>query len=228
MYAPDFSQIELRVAAFYAREERMIQAFIDGEDIHDLTTKYVFPDDWESESGGVDEAHRKICKMINFGVTYGMGPSKLAMDAGMSVDKAKAFLNRYFSTYPGLKELMKQCQADIVTQGYIESMYGRIFKIDPDKAYKGLNYLVQGTAADIMKRALIRVDELRLDMELDLYLLNTVHDEVIFEIREGQDTPEFLSELRRRLEDWPEFAPIPITVNCDRIIDYWGNHEKVW
>lgn len=230
MYAPDFSQIELRIAAWYAGEERMIQAFIDGEDIHDATTKAIFPDSWEDEDhpGKIDKPKRTFCKMVNFGVLYGMGIGKLSSDLGVPIERARSFLARYFSTYPGLRELMRKCQADIAVKGYVESIYGRQFRPDISKAYKGLNYLIQGTAADVMKRSLIRLDTLRKNMDLDLYILNTVHDEMIFEIAEGQDTPEFHEALKYELESWPEFDPVPITVNCKKVIGYWGNHEEVW
>jgi DNA polymerase-1 len=91
-----------------------------------------------------------------------------------------------------------------------------------------LNYLIQGTAADIMKAVMLRVDRLFLRLGLEAYILNTIHDELIFEIRKEDDTEDFHFALRNVMQNWPEFDPIPLTVNCKKVIDYWGHHEEVW
>lgn len=230
LYAPDFSQIELRIASWYAQEEVMMRAFIEGRDIHDETTKAIFPDDWEDPNtpGKIEKSRRTFCKMVNFGVLYGMGLGKLSSDLGVPVERARAFLDRYFATYPGLKELMERCQRNIVTRGYVESCFGRRAKCEPKEAYKSLNYLIQGTAADIMKQTMLRMDALFRQLCIEAYLLNTVHDEVIFELAIEHDTLEFHRELKHSMEYWPIFAPVPITVNCKRAIDRWGNHKEVW
>lgn len=230
MYAPDYSQIELRIASVYAGDRIMQDAFIMGRDIHDETTKAIFPDDWESmdKPGTVDKPKRTFCKMVNFGVLYGMGVGKLSADLGVPIERAQEFLARYFRTYAGLHELMQRCTRDIITRGYVESIFGRRAKTTVQTAYKALNYLIQGTAADVMKVTMVRMHDLFKLMGVDAYLLNTVHDEIIFEIAEKDDTPEFHANLKRIMEDWPQFAPVPLTVNCKRVIGYWSNHEVAW
>lgn len=230
MYAPDYSQIELRIASVYAGDERMQNAFIMGRDIHDDTTKAIFPDDWESvdKPGTIDKPKRTFCKMVNFGVLYGMGVGKLSADLGVPIERAQEFLLRYFKTYPGLHTLMQQCTRDIATKGYVESIFGRRARTPVQSAYRGLNYLIQGTAADVMKMTMVRMDDLFQEWGLKAYLLNTVHDEIIFEIAKEDDTKEFHAELKKRMEDWPQFAPVPLTVNCKRVVDYWSNHEVMW
>lgn len=230
MYAPDYSQIELRIASIYAGDKLMQDAFIMGRDIHDETTKAIFPDDWESvdKPGAVDKPKRTFCKMVNFGVLYGMGVGKLSADLGVPIERAQEFLLRYFKTYPGLHSLMQQCTRDIVVKGYVESVFGRRARTSVQTAYRGLNYLIQGTAADVMKMTMVRMDDLFRDWDLEAHLLNTVHDEIIFEIRKEDDTEDFHVELKKRMEDWPQFAPVPLTVNCKRVVDYWSNHEVMW
>lgn len=230
MYAPDYSQIELRIAACYAQEEVMMQAFIDGRDIHDETTKAIFPDDWMSadDPTKVDKPKRTFCKMVNFGVIYGMGVGKLSADLGVPYERAKMFLDKYFKTYPKLHELMQQCQRDIATKGYVENIFGRRAKPGIQLAYKGLNFLVQGTAADLVKITMTRMVELFRALDVEAYLLNTVHDEILFEIKIEHDTPEFHKRLKQVMEDWPQFNPVPIPVKCKKVVGYWSNHEEVW
>lgn len=230
LYAPDYSQIELRLAAWYAGDEVMQNAFINNRDIHDETTKAIFPDDWWDPANPekVDKPKRTFCKMVNFGILYGMGIGKLSADLGVPTDRGVAFIERYFRTYPGLKELMQSCQRDIITRGYVESVFGRRAKAAPDESYKGLNYLIQGTAADVMKHAMVRVANMFSAHGYDAHLLNTVHDELLFEIRTGQDDDLFHERLRAAMTDWKMFDPVPFPVDCKRAIDRWGNHESVW
>lgn len=230
MYAPDYSQVELRVAAFYAHDENMCRAFNSGEDIHTATTKAVFPDDWldPDGSGKVDPAKRSFCKMVNFGVLYGVGLKKLITGYGIPETRAAGILDRYFTTYPGLKALMHDCQRSVATTGGVVSAFGRRFRCDPDKAYKALNYLVQGTAADVMKYSMVRVDDMFTAWGIDAHMVNTVHDEIIFEVRESDDTPEFHKEVKKLMEDWSMFAPIPIVVCCKKCLGNWSDFEEVW
>lgn len=230
LYAPDFSQIELRLAAWAAGDEVMIRAFTEDRDIHDETTKAIFPDDWmdANDPTKVDKPKRTFCKMVNFGILYGMGLGKLSSDLGVPVDRGREFINRYFATYPGLHTLMLECQRSIVTKGYVESVFGRRAKASPQESYKGLNYLIQGTAADVMKTTMLRIYGMFVRYNYDAFLLNTVHDEVLFEIRTGQDDELFHQRLRKAMTDWPQFAPVPFPVDCKRAIDRWGNHESVW
>lgn len=230
MYAPDYSQIELRIASIYAGERVMQDAFIHGRDIHDDTTKAIFPDDWwdPSDRTKIDKPKRTFCKMVNFGTIYGMGVGKLSGELDVPFDRAKEFLERYFRTYPGMRELMSNCQRQVVTQGFVESVLGRRFVTIPQKAYRATNYLIQGTAADVLKMTMIRMDMLFDQMGVDAHILNTVHDEIIFEVRKEDDTVELHKRLKEVMEDWPEFAPVPLKVNCKKVIGYWGNHEEVW
>lgn len=230
LYAPDYSQIELRIAAWYAGDEVMQNAFIENRDIHDETTKAIFPDDWmdADDPTKVDKPKRTFCKMVNFGVLYGMGIGKLSSDLGVPVERGKAFINRYFATYPGLHQLMQECQRNIVTRGYVESVFGRRAKASPEESYKGLNYLIQGTAADVMKQTMIRLHMMFDRYGYDAHILNTVHDEVLFEIAEGEDNELFHERLKDTMTNWPVFAPVPLPVDCKRAIDRWGNHESVW
>lgn len=230
MYSADYSQIELRIAAFYSRDKNMCAAFNSGEDIHTATTKAVFPDDWIDPDGSekVDPAKRSFCKMVNFGVLYGVGLKKLITGYGIPESRAVGILSRYFGTYPGLKTLMHDCQRSVATTGGVVSAFGRRSRCAPDKAYKALNYLVQGSAADVLKLSMIKVDDMFRQWGVVAHMHNTVHDEILFEVKERDDTPEFHKEVKRLMEDWSMFAPIPIVVCCKQCLGNWSDSKEVW
>ncbi len=183
----DYSQIELRVLAHIAADGRMCQAFIDGMDIHAVTASQVFGVDAEA----VTPLQRRHAKAVNFGIVYGISEFSLAEDIGVSRYEAKAYIDNYLNNYPGVRKYMKQVVDDAKTAGYTSTMYGRRryipelsssnFNIRQGAERIALNTPIQGTAADIIKLAMIHVHHALKKNYPEARLLLQVHDELIVE-----------------------------------------------
>ncbi|MBQ8174992.1 MAG: DNA polymerase I [Clostridia bacterium] len=183
----DYSQIELRLLAHMAGDERMIEAFRSGEDIHTATAAAVFG----VEKDEVTPELRRQAKAVNFGIVYGIGAFSLAGDLGISTAAAKAYIDSYFATYPGIAAYLDAVVEAAYEKGYSTTLYGRRRSIPELRVQNkmtrkfgervAMNSPIQGTAADIMKIAMLRVDR-RLKAEgLDARLVMQVHDELIVE-----------------------------------------------
>ena len=186
----DYSQIELRVLAHIARDENMQQAFISGQDIHTATAAQVFavaPDQ-------VTALQRRHAKAVNFGIVYGISEFSLAEDIGVSFYEARAYIDSYLANYAGVKAYMKQVVEDARKNGYTTTLYGRKryipeltssnYNIRQGAERIALNTPIQGTAADLIKLAMIRVDEALQKSYPQAKLLLQVHDELIVEAPE--------------------------------------------
>ena len=183
----DYSQIELRLLACLSGDAMMIDAFNSGADIHRRTAAAVF----HLPEEAVNEELRKRAKAVNFGIVYGIGAYSLAQDLKISNAEAKRYIDGYFATYPSISEYLSQTVANAAECGYTTTLFGRRREI-PELAAKNamvkafgrrvaMNSPIQGTAADLMKLAMIRVDE-RLRREgVDAHLVMQVHDELIVE-----------------------------------------------
>jgi len=186
--ACDYSQIELRVLAHLSGDTALIEAFASGADIHAATAARIFdvrPED-------VDRTMRSRAKVINFGLLYGMGPQRVARETGMALPDAKAFIERYFANFPSVKGWMERLLATARDKGYVETLAGRRRRI-PDIASSdqrarvfaenaAINTPVQGSAADIIKRAMLRVEQRLANSTLAGRMLLQVHDELLFEL----------------------------------------------
>ena len=183
----DYSQIELRVLAHIADDRAMQEAFRSGEDFHRLTASRVFhvpPED-------VTPLMRRQAKAVNFGIVYGISEFSLAQDIGVSRREAKEYIERYLTQYPGVRDYMKKIVETARTQGYVSTLFGRRrmipeirstnFNIRSGAERIALNTPVQGTAADIMKLAMVRVFRALETNRLRARLLLQVHDELIVE-----------------------------------------------
>lgn len=195
MLAVDYSQVELRIMAHLSGDERLIDAFEKGQDIHAATAAEVFggtPDTVEPD-------HRRSAKAINFGLIYGMSAFGLAKQLGIGRPEAQEYVDLYFARYPGVKAYMDETRELARNQGYVETVFGRrlhLPEINSRNAQRrqyaertAINAPMQGTAADIIKRAMIRVDEWIASSELDVKMLMQVHDELVFEVEASELTP---------------------------------------
>jgi len=227
MYAWDYSQIELRIIAFTAQEKAMIQAFVNGEDVHDMTTHTVWDGRENLEDPVVWKRCRTFCKMVNFGLAYGMEEEKFHQELNTPMDVVRSTIKIYGESFPGISNLMKEVIRKVNRDGYLHNVFGRLLLPSRQKAYAGVNYTIQSTAADIMKRALVHVDRYIKKSGIRAILIMTVHDEIIMQIHPEDDTLETRWGIKRAMEYFPEFAPLPITVGCKRIIDYWSKSEEV-
>ena len=195
----DYSQIELRVLAHIAGDERMQNAFRTGMDIHTVTASQVFG----VEPENVTALQRRNAKAVNFGIVYGISEFSLAEDIGVSRYEAKDYINSYLENYQGVRNYMKQVVIDARESGYTQTMYGRKRYIPELKASNfnirqgaeriALNTPIQGSAADLIKMAMIRVDKALQENFPEAKLLLQVHDELIVECPE--EIAEAVAEL---------------------------------
>ena len=184
----DYSQIELRVMAHMSNDDNLRGAFRDNLDIHRATASEVF-------GVGLDEVtseQRRAAKAINFGLIYGMGEFGLASNLGITRDAAKAYIDRYFTRYPGVARYMETIRAQAADQGYVETVFGRRIWLPDLRGAKGprraaaeraaINAPVQGTAADLIKMAMVAVDEWLTAEQLQSRLVMQVHDELVLDV----------------------------------------------
>ena len=189
LMAADYSQIELRVIAALAGDEAMISAFKNGEDIHRATAAKVF----EVAPEEVTREQRSNAKTVNFGIVYGVSAFGLSQQTDMSRKEAKAAIDGYFRTYPGIKEYMDKQVAVARDKGYVETITGRrryLKDIDSRNAVvrghserNAVNAPIQGSAADIIKLAMIELDRAMRDANMKSKMLLQVHDELVFDAR---------------------------------------------
>jgi len=188
LLAADYSQIELRIMAHLSADESLLSAFESGDDIHSATAAEVFGADIES----VDADQRRAAKAINFGLIYGMSAFGLARQLDISRTDAQQYINLYFERYPGVKRYMDSTRLNAKHQGYVETVFGRRLYL-PDinssryqmRQYAertAINAPMQGTAADIIKRAMINVDQWLSDGKTDAKVIMQVHDELVLEV----------------------------------------------
>ena len=188
----DYSQIELRVLAHIADDQAMQQAFISGMDIHTVTASQVFG----VAPGEVTALQRRHAKAVNFGIVYGISEFSLADDIGVSRYQAKDYIDSYLANYQGVRSYMRQVVAEAKEQGYTKTIYGRRryipelkssnFNIRQSAERIALNTPIQGTAADLIKLAMVRVDKALEEKFPEARLILQVHDELIVECPEGQ------------------------------------------
>jgi DNA polymerase-1 len=188
----DYSQIELRLAAHIAQVEPLRQAFLDGQDIHAITASQVFGVPVE----GMDPMIRRQAKAINFGIIYGISAFGLANNLGIPQGDAKAYIEAYFERYPGIRAYMERMRKVCRDDGFVTTLFGRKvhFPMIKDKnparrsfaERAAINAPIQGTAADIIKRAMIRVPPALERHRLGAKMLLQVHDELLFEVPDAQ------------------------------------------
>ncbi|MBO6563479.1 MAG: DNA polymerase I [Pseudomonadales bacterium] len=190
--AADYSQIELRIMAHLSGDEGLVKAFKEGLDIHKATAAEVFGGSIDS----VTDEHRRSAKAINFGLIYGMSAFGLARQLNISRGDAQDYIDLYFERYPGVRAYMDRTRALAAEQGYVETIYGRRLYLPEIKASNfqrrqaaertAINAPMQGSAADIIKRAMIAVDQWLLESDLDTRMTMQVHDELVLEVPEAR------------------------------------------
>ena len=214
--AADYSQIELRIMAHLSGDAGLLSAFVGGQDVHRATAAEVFGLPPEQ----VDANQRRAAKAINFGLMYGMGAFGLARQLGIARNEANDYIARYFNRYPGVRTFMDNIREQAHRDGYVETVFGRRLYLDDIRARNpnlragaeraAINAPMQGTAADIIKRAMITVDAWLGERE-DARMLMQVHDELVLEVR--ADQAEAVSAgLRERMCAAAELA-VPLVVD---------------
>lgn len=229
----DYSQIELRVAAHLAGDKKMIEAFKKGSDIHAITASEIYNVPLEK----VTSELRRNAKTLNFGILYGMGPNALSESTGMPREEAKKFIDEYFRDFAGVREWIQKTKTFAEENGYVETLFGRRRPIpeilSPNWQMKreaermAVNMPVQGTAADLVKIAMIRVDGfLKKEGHSDAArMLLQVHDELLFEVKE-----DGVSHIAQRIKEIMEQTAklrVPLVVDV-KFGKNWGNMQRLY
>ena len=213
----DYSQIELKVLAHLSRDANMTFAFNNGIDIHTLTASLVFG----ISTDEVTPELRKRAKAVNFGIVYGIGDFSLGKDLGIPRKEARAYIDSYFATYPDVHAFIERLITDAKNNGYARTMMGRIRYIPELRAKNkmvqafgeraAMNSPIQGTAADIIKIAMINVDKALKNANIDARLILQVHDELIIEAHKDVKD-EALKILKNEMEGAIKLS-VPLTAD---------------
>ncbi|MET4877443.1 DNA polymerase I [Morganella morganii] len=203
--AADYSQIELRIMAHLSQDKGLLKAFAEGKDIHRATAAEVFGMPLDE----VTADQRRSAKAINFGLIYGMSAFGLARQLGIPRGEAQRYMDLYFERYPGVLEYMARTREHAAEKGYVETLEGRRLWLPEINSRNGMrrkaaereaiNAPMQGTAADIIKKAMIAVDDWLQKENIDALMIMQVHDELVFEVRKEQQA-EMAEKIRGLME----------------------------
>ncbi|MGN4983797.1 DNA polymerase I [Aeromonas dhakensis] len=219
LVAADYSQIELRIMAHLSGDKGLLTAFAEGKDIHKATAAEVFGVALEAVTSDM----RRSAKAINFGLIYGMSAFGLAKQLGIGRAEAQKYMDLYFERYPGVLEYMERTRQQADAQGYVETLFGRRLYLPDIKSRNAglrkaaeraaINAPMQGTAADIIKRAMINVDGwIRGVEDQSIRMLMQVHDELVFEIRE-EKLEEYIAIIKEKMSAAAELH-VPLVVEA--------------
>lgn len=228
----DYSQVELRIAAFLSGDEKLINIFKSGEDVHTAVASEVFGVPKES----VDREMRRRAKVINFGILYGMGVNALRTNLGTDRATAQQFYNDYFAKFSGLAAYLDRVKAEAARRGYTETFFGRRRQFEGIQSKipyvramaerMAINAPIQGTNADIVKIAMKKIDEYieREGLSSDVYLLLQVHDELVYEIRatKAEKIAEDIKRIMETVIDPKDISGIVCVANASLGKD-WGS-----
>ncbi|MFK7915322.1 MAG: DNA polymerase I [Pseudomonadales bacterium] len=217
LVAADYSQIELRIMAHLSGDTGLNTAFANDQDIHRATAAEVFGVDPEA----VDDDQRRSAKAINFGLIYGMSAFGLGRALGISRALAQDYIDRYFDRYPGVRAYMDNTRAQAHEDGFVETLFGRRLYLPEINSSNGMrkqaaertaiNAPMQGTAADIIKRAMLAVAHWLPQSELDALMIMQVHDELVFEVQ-GNDVDALVAGATEAMESAAELS-VPLKVD---------------
>jgi DNA polymerase-1 len=221
----DYSQIELRIMAHLSQDAGMLQAFANNEDIHRATAAEVFGVDKEA----VDSEQRRYAKVINFGLIYGMSAFGLAQNLNIERGAAASYIERYFARYPGVKQYMQDTRELAKAKGYVETYFGRrlwVPEINSPNVQRrngaeraAINAPMQGTAADLIKLAMIAVQGWLVSERLQSKLIMQVHDELVLEVPDSEldlvkaKLPELMQNVAKL--DVPLLAEVGVGSNWE-------------
>ncbi len=222
--AADYSQIELRIMAHLSGDEALLKAFVNNEDIHKSTAAEVFCD---GDMSAVQDEHRRSAKAINFGLIYGMSAFGLAKQLGIARGQAQSYIDTYFDRYPGVKNYMDITRENAKETGFVETVFGRRLYLPDINARNGqvrqyaertaINAPMQGTAADIIKKAMLAVYAY-IKQNADIRMVMQVHDELVFEVPENK-VDVVSAEIKSLMENAASIS-VPLVVEVG-VGDNW-------
>ncbi|SDN83203.1 DNA polymerase I [Vreelandella arcis] len=217
--AADYSQIELRIMAHLSEDKGLLEAFAEGRDIHTATAAEVFGTSLEKVSGD----QRRSAKAINFGLIYGMSAWGLSRQLHIERNQAQTYIDRYFDRYPGVARYMERIRSQAAEDGFVETVFGRRLYLPEIHSQNrnrrqgaertAINAPMQGTAADIIKQAMIDVDAWLAEGEFDALMVMQVHDELVFEVAEAQ-VDAFIQQIQQRMQGAAQLS-VPLIVEAE-------------
>ena len=226
----DYSQIELRVLAWYSRDPVMMNAYLNGEDIHKRTAVEVF--------GEYDKATRRKAKVINFGLSYCLTDQGFARQANIPLEEATRFLDTFFQKFGGIKQFRFQFWSAIRQnpEHSFNNLFGRTRRLPHIAATEkwvkaraerqAIGTLIQGTAAELTKESLVRISRFLKAEKLPAWIVNNVHDDI--QIDADRSCLTYVAQHAKRLmEDYPEFQPMPIITDCEVSETNWAEKKKL-
>lgn len=226
----DYSQIELRILAHFSQDPNMLEAFRRGEDVHTRTAALIFDVPMEE----VTASMRSGAKAVNFGIVYGISDFGLSRNIGISRQQAGAFIDNYFSKYPKVKSFMDGTVAEAREKGYVTTLLHRRrylpdirssnFNLRSFAERTAMNTPIQGSAADIIKKAMVDLYAIMQTRKMRAKLLLQVHDELVFEVPE--DELDMMASCVKKCMEGALQLSIPMTVDV-KIGDSWGSGEKI-
>ncbi|MBV8055468.1 MAG: DNA polymerase I, partial [Deltaproteobacteria bacterium] len=225
LLSADYSQIELRILAHMSGEPALIDAFAREEDIHTRTAREIL-----GGSRALDADARRLAKVINFGIIYGMGPQRLAGELGIPLSEAADYIKRYFEQLPRVRSYFEQTLKNARECGYVTTIYGRRRYLPelngPDGGARAqaeriaVNTPIQGSAADLIKRAMVRLHAILLERGLPARIVLQVHDELLLEVQNAS-LEAVREELSREMEGVASLR-VPLRVEL-KIGSNWGD-----
>jgi DNA polymerase I len=230
LIAADYSQIELRLMAVLAKDQPFIRAFQEGADIHTRTASEV----WEIAEEDVTKDQRRAAKAINFGIMYGMGPRSLSRSTGLSFSEAKEFIKKYFEIHTAVRDFMDETKVLARTQGYVETLFGRrryfpeidsgVPMLVASAERMAINHPLQGTASDLMKKAMLATAGWLRTSGWPAKILLQVHDELVLECDKAA-VEAVTKGLREMMEDVASFD-VPLVVDVE-VGKTWGEMSSI-
>lgn len=211
----DYKQIELVLFAHESGDRRVMDVMTSGRDLHNETCEALY--------GYVEEKKRVLAKIVNFGILYGMGKKTFAWKLKCSPEKIEELLELYYQNFPGVRDFQQRVISQVRSSGYVRNWANRRYHIDPRFAYKGVNYLCQGGAADILKRAMVRVGRFLRGLKSNMIM--TIHDEIVVEIHHSERhfVPKAIAQIMMQN---PELS-LPLKVSVEKAEPNFGHLVKV-
>ena len=216
----DYSQIELRVLAHFSEDPNLINAFMKGEDIHNFTAATMY----ECDLTKVNDEMRRIAKILNFGVLYGLSEYGIMRQTNLSYEKAKEFIKLYFQRFPKINDYKTKVKEDLYAKGYVETLLGRKRYIEEIKSHNSrirahgermaINMPIQGTAAEIIKIAMTNLHNSNIYNNTEAKMLLQIHDELIFEC--NKNNSKYLTNILSKIMPNVVKLNVPLTINIER------------
>lgn len=245
---PDYSQIEVWAFAFVANEKVMIEALMSGRDFHLSTAAAAWGHRKDFCTCGLDpnwkqktshKIHKKGClikwwrqraKMILFSRLYGGGKKKIAFLIRCTLAEAAEFIEDFNDNLPGVKAYMDDLVQEVRESGKLINLFGREYEIERDRAYKAVNYMIQGSCAEIMKRAMVRIDEYLTERYPRSHFIGSVHDEALMEIFLKDHSVELMRTVVRLMQKDSHYIPnlpVPLPVGMKITSSHWSGAREV-